>query len=94
MRKNIILAFAALIAVNAANAQLLVNDDGKVHLVSRSFDGDVDFDIDSPSQIKEQHWGDYARGAKYALRKRFELNKGIYDKLHQRWNRRRDQNFV
>ena len=54
-----------------------VNDDGKVHLVSRSFDGDVDFDIDSPSQIKEQHWGDYARGAKYALRKRFELNKGI-----------------
>ena len=26
MRKNIILAFAALIAVNAANAQLLVND--------------------------------------------------------------------
>lgn len=30
MRKNIILAFAALIAVNAANAQLLVNDDGKV----------------------------------------------------------------
>ena len=54
-----------------------VNDDGKVHLVSRSFDGEVDFDIDSPSQIKEQHWGDYARGAKYALRKRFELSRGI-----------------
>ncbi len=54
-----------------------VNDNGMVHLESRSFDGDVDFDIESPSQIKEHHWGDYARGAKYALRKRFELSKGI-----------------
>ena len=54
-----------------------VNDDGRVHLESRSFDGEVDFGIDSPSQIKEHHWGDYARGAKYALRKRFELSKGI-----------------
>lgn len=54
-----------------------INDDGKVHLESRTFEGDVDFNIDSPSQIKEHHWGDYARGAKYALRKRFELSKGI-----------------
>lgn len=54
-----------------------VNDDGKVHLESRSFDGEVDFDLESPSQIKEHHWGDYARGAKYALRKRFELSRGI-----------------
>ena len=30
MRTNIILVFAALMTVNAANAQLLVNDDGKV----------------------------------------------------------------
>ena len=54
-----------------------VNDDGHVHLESRTFDGLVDFDIDKPSQVKEHHWGDYARGAKYALRKRFELSKGI-----------------
>ena len=54
-----------------------VNDDGHVHLESRTFDGLVDFDIDKPSQVKEGHWGDYARGAKYALRKRFELSKGI-----------------
>ena len=54
-----------------------VNDEGRVHLESRSFDGEVDFGINSPSQIKEHHWGDYARGAKYALRKRFELSKGI-----------------
>jgi len=48
-----------------------------VHLESRTFEGTVDFDIDTPSQVKEHHWGDYARGAKYALRKRFELKRGI-----------------
>ena len=37
----------------------------------------VNFDISAPSQVREHHWGDYARGAKYALRKRFELTKGI-----------------
>ena len=54
-----------------------VRDDSNVHLESRSFDGAVDFDISKPSQIREFHWGDYARGAKYALRKRFELTRGI-----------------
>ena len=48
-----------------------------VHLESRTFEGVVDFDIDKPSQVREHHWGDYARGAKYALRKRFELKRGI-----------------
>ena len=48
-----------------------------VHLESRTFEGVVDFDIDAPTQVKERHWGDYARGAKYALRKRFELKRGI-----------------
>jgi len=51
--------------------------DPHVHLESRTFEGTVDFDIDAPSQVKEHHWGDYARGAKYALRKRFELKRGI-----------------
>ena len=50
---------------------------GHVHLESRSFEGIVDFEIDAPTQVKEKHWGDYARGAKYALRKRFELKRGI-----------------
>ena len=54
-----------------------VNDDGRVHLESLTFDGDVDFYMDQPSQVKEIHWGDYARGAKYALRKRFVLSRGI-----------------
>ena len=53
------------------------NDDGRVHLSSLSFEGDVDFDITLPSQVREYHWGDYVHGAKYALRKRFELTRGI-----------------
>ena len=48
-----------------------------VHLESKTFEGVVDFEIDQPSQVREHHWGDYARGAKYALRKRFELKRGI-----------------
>lgn len=52
-------------------------DNGRVHLESKTFDGTVDFDISQASQIKEHHWGDYARGAKYALRKRFALQKGV-----------------
>lgn len=54
-----------------------VRDDSRVHIESKTFEGVVDFDIDQPSQVKEQHWGDYARGAKYALCKRFELKYGI-----------------
>lgn len=54
-----------------------VNDDGHVHLESRTFEGVVDFDISTPSQVREHHWGDYVRGAKYALRKRFQLTRGI-----------------
>ena len=53
------------------------NEDGKVHLKSLTFGGEVNFDITMPSQVKERHWGDYVRGAKYALRKRFELTRGI-----------------
>ena len=48
-----------------------------VHLESKTFEGVVDFDIDAPSQVKAGNWGDYARGAKYALKKRFELRRGI-----------------
>ena len=54
-----------------------ITDDGYVRLSSRTFEGDVEFHISTPSQVREHHWGDYARGAKFALRKRFELKKGI-----------------
>ncbi len=53
------------------------NTDGKVHLESRTFEGVVDFDVTQASQVKEGHWGDHARGVKYALRKRFSLRYGI-----------------
>ena len=54
-----------------------VREDAHIHLSSLTFEGETDFDIDKPSQVKERNWGDYARGAKYALRKRFELSHGI-----------------
>lgn len=52
-------------------------DDGSVELRSETFAGPVSFRIDQPSLLKQGDWGDYARGAKYALRKRFELRRGI-----------------
>ena len=54
-----------------------VREDSIVKLSSLTFEGDVEFHVDTPSQVKARHWGDYARGAKYALRKRFELRRGI-----------------
>ena len=51
--------------------------DGQVHLESRTFEGLVDFDITAASLVKQGNWGDYARGAKYALRKRFVLRYGL-----------------
>ncbi len=51
--------------------------DGHVHLESRSFEGVVDFDIAQQTQVRAKNWGDYARGAKYALKKRFVLKYGI-----------------
>ena len=52
-------------------------DDGIVRLKSETFEGDVEFDITQPTRVKEGDWGDYARGAKYALKKRFTLKRGI-----------------
>lgn len=52
-------------------------DDGHVHLESMTFEGVVDFNVATGTQVREKHWGDYARGAKYALKKRFELKRGI-----------------
>lgn len=54
-----------------------VRQDSEVNLSSLSFEGTVHIDLAKRSEVKERHWGDYARGAKYALRKRFELARGI-----------------
>ena len=58
-----------------------VREDGQVHLQSKDYEGTVEFDVTKPVQVREKHWGDYARGAKYALRKRFELKYGIEGEL-------------
>ena len=54
-----------------------VRHDSKVRLSSMSFEGEVEFDLAKRTEVKEKHWGDYARGAKYALKKRFDLTYGI-----------------
>lgn len=54
-----------------------VREDSAVNLRSETFDGDVSFDIAMPTLVKQGNWGDYARGAKFALQKRFQLSKGI-----------------
>ncbi len=48
-----------------------------VVLKSETFTGDVSFDIAAPTLVKQGNWGDYARGAKFALQKRFQLKTGI-----------------
>ena len=54
-----------------------IREDSQVNLRSLTFDGDVHIDLNKRTEVKEKHWGDYARGAKYALQKRFELTRGI-----------------
>lgn len=65
-------------AINkGVNLWFTSTDDGQIHLTSSNFDGEVVFNIRRRDQIKDGSWGDYARGAKYALGKRFELKYGI-----------------
>ena len=52
-------------------------DDGTVSLRSLTFDGPIDFSIQEPAIVRQHNWGDYARGVKYALQKRFVLKRGI-----------------
>ena len=52
-------------------------DDGSVSLRSLTFEGDIDFSVLIPALVKQGNWGDYARGAKFALQKRFTLKRGI-----------------
>lgn len=54
-----------------------VTGDGSVSLRSLSFEGDVDFQVREPALVRQHNWGDYARGAKFALQKRFRLRRGI-----------------
>jgi len=52
-------------------------EDGMVRLRSLTFPGEAEFPINDLVRIKQGHWSDYARGAKYALSKRFTLKRGV-----------------
>lgn len=54
-----------------------VVENSRVTLRSETFSGDIEFDIATPTLVKQGNWGDYARGAKFALQKRFQLTRGI-----------------
>ncbi|MDR1783787.1 MAG: galactokinase, partial [Dysgonamonadaceae bacterium] len=53
------------------------NESGIVDIRSMNFRGEVTFDLQLPVDVKHNDWGDYARGAVYALKKRFNLKYGI-----------------
>jgi galactokinase/galacturonokinase len=55
------------------------SEDSMVDMKSLSFHGEIIFDINSSCSVadKKNDWGDYLRGAVYALKKRFELKYGI-----------------
>ena len=54
-----------------------IAEGSQVILDSETFAGHVEFDIVTPTLVKQGNWGDYARGAKFALQKRFQLKTGI-----------------
>lgn len=52
-------------------------EDSRIELQSLIFPGKVQFQLSERDEVKHGDWGDYARGAAYALKKRFDLTKGI-----------------
>ena len=57
------------------------NDTGRVFIESENFFGTAQFDVTDATRLKDNTWGDYAKGAKYALKKRFKLKYGFNAKL-------------
>ena len=52
-------------------------DTGKVEMCSLSFEGLMTFNVRREIDSKQHNWGDYLRGAVWALQKDFQLQKGI-----------------
>lgn len=50
---------------------------GKVEMASLSFEGLMTFNVQKPVDEKQGNWGDYLRGAVWALQQDFQLKKGI-----------------
>jgi len=53
------------------------SEDSMIDMKSLTFHGEIIFDLNTPLGSKKNDWGDYLRGAVYALKKRFELKYGI-----------------
>ena len=52
-------------------------DMGKVEMCSLSFEGLMTFNVQKPIEEKQNNWGDYLRGAVWALQQDFQLKKGV-----------------
>lgn len=52
-------------------------DAGKVEMASLSFEGLMTFNVRMPVDGKQGNWGDYLRGAVWALQQDFHLGRGI-----------------
>lgn len=52
-------------------------ENGKVEMCSLSFEGLMTFNVQKPIEEKQNNWGDYLRGATWALQQDFQLKKGI-----------------
>ena len=58
-----------------------IAENSSVELQSAQYDNTVRFNIAEPTLVRQKDWGDYARGAKYALQKRFVLKRGIRGRI-------------
>lgn len=50
---------------------------GKVEMASLSFEGLMTFNVQRPVDEKQENWGDYLRGAVWALQQDFQLKQGV-----------------
>ena len=50
---------------------------GKVEMASLSFEGLMTFNVTKPVDEKQNNWGDYLRGAVWALQQDFQLKRGV-----------------
>ena len=50
---------------------------GKVEMASLSFEGLMTFNVQRPVEEKQENWGDYLRGAVWALQQDFHLTRGV-----------------
>ena len=52
-------------------------ESGKVEMASLSFEGLMTFNVQRPVDERQNNWGDYLRGAVWALQQDFQLKKGV-----------------